>query len=35
MITCPTCQRMLYTESAPRQDKAEAKEAKSGREGDE
>lgn len=35
MITCPTCQRMLYTESAPRQDKAEAKEAKSGKESDE
>lgn len=32
MITCPTCQRMLYIENAPKQGKAEAK---SGREGDE
>jgi predicted nucleic acid-binding Zn-ribbon protein len=32
MITCPTCQRMLYIENAPKQGKAEAK---SDREGDE
>jgi predicted nucleic acid-binding Zn-ribbon protein len=35
IITCPTCQRMLYIEDAPAQDKADTKEAKPVNEGDE